>query len=89
MAHELESVNGQTAFATLRQPAWHGLGTVFTDEVNTNEMLKLATEQIERLNKAIHIKDITINNESITVIEDILKLSDKIMVLNKKYQHLF
>jgi phage/plasmid-like protein (TIGR03299 family) len=42
MAHELESVNGQTAFASLRQPAWHGLGTVFQDEVNTNEMLALA-----------------------------------------------
>jgi phage/plasmid-like protein (TIGR03299 family) len=42
MAHELESVNGQTAFASLRSPAWHGLGTVFQDEVNTNEMLSLA-----------------------------------------------
>jgi phage/plasmid-like protein (TIGR03299 family) len=42
MAHELESVNGQTAFASLRQPAWHGLGTVFQEEVNTAEMLKLA-----------------------------------------------
>ena len=42
MAHDLESVNGQTAFASLRQPAWHGLGTVFQDEVNTNEMLALA-----------------------------------------------
>jgi len=42
MAHELESVNGETAFASLRQPAWHGLGTVFQDEVNTTEMLALA-----------------------------------------------
>ena len=42
MAHELESVNGQTAFASLREPAWHGLGTVFQDEVNTSEMLSLA-----------------------------------------------
>jgi phage/plasmid-like protein (TIGR03299 family) len=42
MAHDLESANGQTAFASLRQPAWHGLGTVFEEEVNTNEMLKLA-----------------------------------------------
>jgi phage/plasmid-like protein (TIGR03299 family) len=42
MAHDLESANGQTAFASLRQPAWHGLGTVFQDEVNTNEMLKMA-----------------------------------------------
>ena len=42
MAHELESVNGQTAFASLREPAWHGLGTVFNEEVSTTEMLKLA-----------------------------------------------
>jgi len=42
MAHELESVNGQTAFASLREPAWHGLGTVFDKEVTTKEMLDLA-----------------------------------------------
>jgi phage/plasmid-like protein (TIGR03299 family) len=42
MAHELETVNGQTAFASLREPAWHGLGTVFSQEVTTSEMLKLA-----------------------------------------------
>jgi phage/plasmid-like protein (TIGR03299 family) len=42
MAHELESVNGQTAFASLREPAWHGLGTVFQEEVSTKQMLKLA-----------------------------------------------
>ena len=42
MAHELETVNGQTAFASLREPAWHGLGTVFSEEVTTSEMLKLA-----------------------------------------------
>ena len=43
MAHELEiGANGETAFASLRQPAWHGLGTVFENEVNTAEMLKLA-----------------------------------------------
>lgn len=43
MAHELEiGENGEVAFASLREPAWHGLGTVFTEEVNTEEMLKLA-----------------------------------------------
>ena len=42
MAHDLETVNGQTAFASLREPAWHGLGTVFNEEVGTKEMLKLA-----------------------------------------------
>jgi phage/plasmid-like protein (TIGR03299 family) len=42
MAHLLESVNGETAFASLREPAWHGLGTVFNEEVSTAEMLKKA-----------------------------------------------
>lgn len=42
MAHELETVNGETAFASLRQPAWHGLGTVFEEEVSTAKMLELA-----------------------------------------------
>jgi len=42
MAHLLESVNGETAFASFREPAWHGLGTVFEEEVSTAEMLKKA-----------------------------------------------
>jgi phage/plasmid-like protein (TIGR03299 family) len=37
-----QSTTGETAFASLREPAWHGLGTVFNEEVSTNEMLKLA-----------------------------------------------
>ena len=39
MAHELES---DKSFASFRQPAWHGLGTVFEEEVTTSEMLELA-----------------------------------------------
>jgi phage/plasmid-like protein (TIGR03299 family) len=43
MAHLLESdANGNTAFASLREPAWHGLGTVFNEEVTTSKMLELA-----------------------------------------------
>jgi phage/plasmid-like protein (TIGR03299 family) len=42
MAHELETQNGKASFASLREPAWHGLGTVFQDEVNTQTMLELA-----------------------------------------------
>ena len=43
MAHELEiAQDGTTAFASLREPAWHGLGTVFTEEVTTSKMLELA-----------------------------------------------
>jgi phage/plasmid-like protein (TIGR03299 family) len=39
MAHELES---DKSFASFREPAWHGLGTVFEEEVSTREMLELA-----------------------------------------------
>jgi phage/plasmid-like protein (TIGR03299 family) len=36
MAHEIES------FASLREPAWHGLGVVFNEEKTTAEMLETA-----------------------------------------------
>ena len=39
MAHDLES---DKSFASFRQPAWHGLGTVFEEEVSTKQMLELA-----------------------------------------------
>jgi len=42
MAHELETQNGVASFASFREPAWHGLGTVFTEEKNTSEMLEAA-----------------------------------------------
>ncbi len=44
MAHDLEinEATGEASFASLRQPAWHNLGTVFQDEVNTTQMLELA-----------------------------------------------
>ena len=40
--HELEPQNGVASFASFREPAWHGLGTVFTDEKTTSEMLAAA-----------------------------------------------
>jgi phage/plasmid-like protein (TIGR03299 family) len=42
MAHELETQNGSASFASFREPAWHGLGTVFTEEKTTAEMLDAA-----------------------------------------------
>ena len=42
MAHDLENQNGKTSFAPFREPAWHGLGTVFTEEKTTAEMLQAA-----------------------------------------------
>jgi phage/plasmid-like protein (TIGR03299 family) len=43
MAHAVEvGANGQEAFASFREPAWHGLGTVFIEEKSTQEMLEAA-----------------------------------------------
>jgi hypothetical protein len=38
MAHELEQINGQTSFASFREPAWHGLGTVFNEELISHQI---------------------------------------------------
>jgi phage/plasmid-like protein (TIGR03299 family) len=43
VAHDLETQNGKTSFASFREPAWHGLGTVFTEEKTTAEMLQAAS----------------------------------------------
>ena len=43
MAHNLEQgSNGETAFASRIEPAWHKLGTVFEGELSTSEMLSTA-----------------------------------------------
>jgi phage/plasmid-like protein (TIGR03299 family) len=42
MAHMLEQYGDMASFASLRQPAWHGLGTILESEVTTAEMLKAA-----------------------------------------------
>ena len=42
MGHLIEQYGDMASFASLRQPAWHGLGTVFENEVTTREMLNLA-----------------------------------------------
>lgn len=40
--HAIETFENMAAFASLRQPAWHGLGTVFDRPVTTEEMLSLS-----------------------------------------------
>jgi len=42
MGHMLEQYGEMASFASLRQPAWHGLGTVLDHEVSTQEMLEVA-----------------------------------------------
>ena len=38
-----DQYENMATFASLRQPAWHGLGTVFENEVSTEEMLNLSS----------------------------------------------
>lgn len=40
--HGIETYKDMAAFASLRQPAWHDLGTIFDKPVSTQEMLELA-----------------------------------------------
>jgi len=42
MAHMLEQYGDMASFASLREPAWHGLGTILDHEVSTSEMLRVA-----------------------------------------------
>jgi phage/plasmid-like protein (TIGR03299 family) len=42
MAHAIETHNGVSFAAFRTEPAWHGLGTVFTEHLNTAEMLDTA-----------------------------------------------
>lgn len=42
MSHLLEQYGQLASFASLREPAWHGLGTVFDEPVDTMTMLRLA-----------------------------------------------
>ena len=58
MAHELETQNGVASFASFREPAWHGLGTVFTEEKNTSEML--AAANLDNWN--VRLEDVEIPN---------------------------
>jgi phage/plasmid-like protein (TIGR03299 family) len=40
--HMLEQYGDMASFASLREPAWHGLGTILDSEVSTSEMLSVA-----------------------------------------------
>lgn len=42
MAHMLEQYGDMASFASLREPAWHGLGTILDSEVSTQKMLEVA-----------------------------------------------
>jgi len=52
--------NGEAAFASLRVPAWHALGTVFYEEVTTAQMLEMA--YLNGWN--VRLEDIDLKHES-------------------------
>ena len=62
MAHDLENQNGKTSFASFREPAWHGLGTVFTEEKTTSEMLETANLN----NWNVRLEDMEIPNHLVS-----------------------
>jgi phage/plasmid-like protein (TIGR03299 family) len=43
MSHDIEQFDDYAAFVSLRQPAWHGLGTIIDEPVSTARMLELAS----------------------------------------------
>jgi hypothetical protein len=71
----------------LKQQGIKGIEDPYYDKVV--EYCVYSMDRMKRLYKDLQrIKDVTINNESVVVIEEILKLSEKIMVLDKKYRHI-
>lgn len=59
MAHEIETQNGKASFVSFREPAWHQLGEVFTEEKNTAEMLQSANLS----NWNVRLEDVVIPTE--------------------------
>ena len=73
MAHAVEiGQNGEQAFASFREPAWHGLGTVFTEEKSTQEMLDAAylSGWNVRLEPVVYPKGYNVISPSYMVIRD-------------------
>jgi phage/plasmid-like protein (TIGR03299 family) len=56
----LEQYGDMASFASLREPAWHGLGTVLDSEVTTSEML--AAAHLNNWN--VRVEDITLPGRS-------------------------
>ena len=54
--HGIEISEFEAAFAARNTPAWHNLGTVFEDEVTTDEMLELAHLD----NWDVHLRPVTV-----------------------------
>lgn len=69
----LEQVDGKVAFSTLREPAWHGLGTVLTEPLPTLEMLKsahMADWNVRKVEVADKFPDFNFNSLPFLIVRD-------------------
>ena len=68
MAHELETINGQTAFVTARVPAWHQLGTVTDDCMTAEDVMAKAFLGGWKVRK-IDLQGVETTPDSVSIIE--------------------
>jgi phage/plasmid-like protein (TIGR03299 family) len=69
MAHELETLaNGQTAFASARQSAWHRLGTVTDDCMTAEDVMATAFLGGWKVRK-IHLQGVETTPDGVSIIE--------------------
>jgi phage/plasmid-like protein (TIGR03299 family) len=76
MAHELETINGQTAFVSARQSAWHRLGTVTSDCLTAEDAIAKALLGGWKVRK-IALQGVETTPDGITIIE----CPDKVMTV--------
>jgi len=89
---QIEIINGQASYASLRTPAYHKLGTVFQDEVTTSEMLSLANLD----NWSVRLEEIPLPDNYTTTTENFLVVRDHpadkqpnvLSVVGKRYKTL-
>ena len=89
---QIEIINGQASYASLRTPAYHQLGTVFQNEVTTSEMLSLANLD----NWNVRLEDIPLADNYTTATDNFLVVRDHpsdnhpdvLSVVGKRYKTL-
>lgn len=90
MAHNLEMVNGQASFVSLREPAWHKLGTVVTEEMTTSEVMDYAhlSNWNVRLEDVIIPDDYTATKNAFMVVRDhpADKHGDVLAIVGERYK---
>jgi len=92
MADNIEIINGVGSFYSLREPAWHGLGTVVNDEHTTKEVLGIAnlSNWNVRLEDIILPENYTTSKSNYMVVRDHPETGqpDVLSIVGDRYQTL-